>query len=249
MLFTFKDKGGFRKKIGLLKKLCKYLPVVFLTVVGCGEDERVNLPSDSDYFPLRKGFYQVYTVHERNFALQVETENVTYQLKTEVVDSFANQEGGYTFTIHRSKRTTPNDPWEFDRVWSMRMNPAKVVTSEENIQYVKAVFPATQNRYWDGNALNNFPADEYTLTDTGHSYALASGETVGDFIRIVQEDSYDPIIFMNKRQEVYVRYIGLVLREITDLEYCTIEGQCVIGTQVIDKGTIYTQTLMEYGQN
>ena len=232
-----------------MRKLFKYLPVVILTIVGCGEDEATKQPSDAEYFPLRKGIYQVYAVNERNYQAQVEIENSIYQLKTEVVDSFPNQEGGYTYTIHRSRRNTTNDPWEFQEVWSVRLNSANVVVYEENTPFIKIVFPAEEGRYWDGNAMNSMPTDEYALTITGESYELASGLTVEEFIQIVQEDSFDLVLFMNKRQEVYARNIGLVYRQITDLVYCSTQGQCEIGQQVIESGTIYVQTLIEYGQN
>lgn len=231
-----------------MKKLYKYLPIVLLTIVGCGEDEAVKQLSDADYFPLRKGFYQIYDVHERNYQLQVETENLTYQLKTEVVDSFANLEGGYTYSLHRSKRSAVNDPWEFQQVWSVRMNAANVVVSEENIPFVKIVFPAVENRHWDGNLLNNLPTDEYILTNTGKSYEIATGTIAGAYIQIVQEDSGD-LFNTNMRQEFYVRNVGLVQVEITDLEYCSDADECDITQHIIDNGTIYVQTMIEYGQN
>lgn len=231
-----------------MKKLYKYLPVALLVIVGCGDDEGPKKLSDADYFPLRKGFYQVYTVHERIYELQVEIKNLTYQLKTEVVDSFINQEAGYTYTIHRSKRNTSTDPWEFQQVWSARMNTANVVVSEENVPFVKIVFPAVENRHWDGNAFNSLPADEYILTEAGKSYELSTGEAVGNYIQIVQEDSGD-LFNVNKRQEFYVRNIGLVQAEIMDIEYCSDADECDITQQIIDNGTIYVQTLIEYGQN
>jgi hypothetical protein len=216
--------------------------------VGCEEDEAAKQPSDAEYFPLRKGIYQVYAVHEREYQLLVEIKNSIYQLKTEVVDSFPNQEGGYTYTIHRSTRNTANDLWEFREVWSVRMNSANVVVSEENTPFVKFVFPAVENRHWDGNALNSMPADEYILTNTGKSYELISGLTVNEYIQIVQEDSGDRFN-VNERQEFYARNIGLVQTEITNIEYCSDEDDCDITQQIIDNGTIYVQTLIEYGQN
>lgn len=230
-----------------MKKLYKYLPLVFLAVFGCGEDDAKRL-SDEGYFPLRTGFYQVYSVHEIKYELQAETENSIYQLKTEVVDSFVNQDLGYTYTIHRSKRNTVNDPWVFEKVWSVRMSPANVVVSEENIPFVKIVFPAVENRHWDGNSLNSLPADDYQLTNTGTSYELASGEIAGNFIQIVQEDSGD-LFHVNKRQEFYVRDIGLVQVEIMVIEYCSDADECDITQKVIDNGAIYVQTLIGYGQN
>lgn len=247
-LFTFKDTGGFRQKTGLLKNFYKYLAGLLVVLAGCGDDE-TKVTSDADYFPLHKGLYQIYNVSETRYLNINDSESRTFQLKTEVVDSFINQEGGYTYTIHRSERTTPSDPWTFTEVWSVRMNTANVVVSEENVPYIRLAFPAVRNRTWDGNALNTLSADEYVLTTLGKSYQLESGEQVGPYIQIVQEDSGDPITFVDKRQEFYVKNIGLVKQEVSDIKYCSDADDCVPGTQVIESGIIYVQTLIEYGQN
>lgn len=219
-----------------------------MVLAGCGDDE-TRIASDAEYFPLRKGFYQIYQVSETRYLNIDDSESRTFQLKTEVVDSFVNQEGGYTYTIHRSERSTPSDPWKFTEIWSVRMSTANVVVSEENVPYVRIAFPAVTNRTWDGNALNTLSADEYTVTTVGKSYQLESGEQVGPYIQIVQEDEFDPITFKDMRQEFYVRNIGLVKQEITDVEYCSVKLECDIGAQVIKRGIMYVQTLMEYGQN
>lgn len=231
-----------------MRNLYKYLPVVWLVLLGCGEDEAAR-PSDAEYFPLRKGVYQVYDVHSIRYQAMEETENETYQLKTEVVDSFKNELGGYTYTIHRSRRDTETDPWVFQHIWSVRLTEASAVVYEENIPYVKLVFPALKKRKWNGNALNNKSTDEYELFSTGRSYELENGETFGPYIQIVQEDAYDVLTMKDKRQEVYVRNVGLVFREITDVEFCSTQGMCEIGAQIIDNGIIFVQTLIEYGQN
>ncbi|HNC14193.1 MAG TPA: hypothetical protein PLF59_20600, partial [Cyclobacteriaceae bacterium] len=94
-LFTFKDTGGFRQKTGLLKNFYKYLAGLLVVLAGCGDDE-TKVTSDADYFPLHKGFYQIYNVSETRYLNINDSESRTFQLKTEVVDSFINQEGGYT---------------------------------------------------------------------------------------------------------------------------------------------------------
>lgn len=217
-------------------------------LLGCGDDEGIR-PPDANYFPLRKGFYQIYDVHQVTYRVMEEYENITYQLKTEVVDSFQNDAGGYTYTIHRSRRNTAADPWVFQQVWSVWITPTRLVVREENVSFIHIAFPAIPDRTWNGNALNSLPADDYTLTETGNSYELQTGETVGPYIRIVQEDEFDIVTFMDRRHEVYAENIGLVHKEITDLEYCSTQGQCEIGGQVIDNGLIYVQTLVAYGQN
>lgn len=230
-----------------MRFLYKYLPVALLVLLACGDDEGIR-PPDAGYFPLRKGFYQIYAVHQIRYSLMEEYENITYQLKTEVVDSFRNDIGGYTYTIHRSRRNTETGPWVFQQVWSVWMNSTRVVVREENISYIKIAFPAIVNRTWNANALNSLPQDDYTLIKTGKSYQLENGLTAGSYIQIVQEDSGD-FFNVDKREEFYVQNIGLVHREVTDIEYCSDADDCDITKQIIDNGTIYVQTLIEYGQN
>lgn len=217
-------------------------------LAGCGEDE-IQQPADEAYFPLRRGFYQVYSVTGTNYISIDQAETFDYQLKMEVVDSFVNQEGGYTYTIHRSRRNSANDPWEFWQVWSVRATPSSLIVSEENVPYVRLAFPIEVNRTWNGNAFNTLSADTYTLTTIGKSYTLEGGEQVGPYVQVVQEDSGDPITFMDKRQDFYVYDIGLVKREVTDIVYCSDADECDPGTQVIVSGIVYVQTLIDYGQN
>ena len=56
------------------------------------------------------------------------------------------------------------------------------------------------------------------------------------------------ISFFNQGQvyEIYARHIGLVYKEATVLEYCTV-GDC-IGKQQIEKGYTLKQTLTAYGK-
>lgn len=231
-----------------MRKFYKKYLWVLLSLAACGEDETKPV-SDADYFPLRKGFYQIYNASETKYFNIGDSQSRTFQLKTEVVDSFVNQEGGYTYTVHRSERDTPSGDWIFTDTWSVRMTPANLVVSEENVPYIRIAFPAVTNRVWDGNALNSLEADEYVLAATGKKYQLETGEEVGAYIQVVQEDSGDPITFVDKRQEFYVRNIGLVKQEVTDIKYCSDADDCVLGTQVIESGRIYVQTLIEYGQN
>lgn len=231
-----------------MRKFYKKYLWVLLSLAACGEDETKPV-SDADYFPLRKGFYQIYNASETKYFNIGDSQSRTFQLKTEVVDSFVNQEGGYTYTVHRSERDTPSGDWIFTDIWSVRMTPANVVVSEENMPYIRIAFPAVTNRVWDGNALNSLEADEYVLAATGKKYQLETGEEVGPYIQIVQEDAYDSILFMDRRQEIYVRGIGLVKQDYTVIEYCSTQGECDLGTKVIDNGRIYVQTLIEYGQN
>ena len=62
---------------------------------------------------------------------------------------------------------------------------------------------------------------------------------------MAQDNENDPIVKQDVRKSIYAKSIGLVYREITILEYCTV-GNC-IGKQIVENGVILKQTLNNYG--
>lgn len=212
---------------------------------SCSEDDPVK-GSDDEYFPLQTGFYQVYDVVEKVYENGPVADVFVYQLKTEVVDSFANQEGGYTFVIHRSKRTTVNDPWQFQEAWSARLNSYQAISTEGNISFVRIGFPATINKEWNGNAMNSLEEDSYLIESVGKPYELTTNISFDDALVINQQDELNALK-RDQREEVYARNVGLIYKKSDVLNYCD-DASC-FGQQIIKDGVEYVQVLNEYGQN
>jgi hypothetical protein len=212
---------------------------------GCGDEETQN-QRGQDYFPLKTGLYQIYTVEENIYTELNPPESFVYELKTEVVDSFANQEGGFTFVIHRSTRATESDPWEFQEAWSARTNELQAVLTEGNVSFVRIAFPANKNMEWNGNALNSLEADSYVIESAGDSYELDTDLEFNDVLVILQEDEVNELT-RDQREEVYARNVGLIYKKSLVLNYCD-EVEC-FGQEIINDGFEYRQVLKEYGQN
>lgn len=250
MLFTFKDSWGLIKKGTLLRNFCKYLPFAFIILLtGCGEDENTR-PPDSEYFPLRKGLYQIYSFEQTTYSAVNPAVHEVYQLKTEVVDSFLNDIGTYTYVIYRSKRQTQNDPWQFMESWSARTSSFQAVVTEGNTSFVRFIFPASTNSRWNGNLLNNLEPDEYTVLQSGKTYQLSTGETMPDCVVIEQHNDRD-ILDRDERIEVYARNIGLVYKRSIVLHFCRDSQSidCQFGVDDVIGGTEFEQVLIGYGQN
>jgi len=228
-----------------LKQVIKYLLLGLVVLSGCGEGEPVKQDS-REYFPLQTGFYLVYSVEENIYTELDPPEFLTYELKTEVVDSFANQEGGFTFVIHRSTRATESDPWEFQEAWSARTNDLHAVLTEGNTSFVRIAFPAFKNKEWNGNALNSMEEDSYIIESEGVSYELDTDLEFNDALVINQEDELNELS-RDQREEVYARNVGLIYKKSMVLNYCD-EVSC-FGQQIINDGVEYWQVLKEYGQN
>jgi hypothetical protein len=199
--------------------------------------------TSSEYFPLRVGFYQIYTVDETKYKQGFEPQSLTYQLKTEVVDSFQNNAGGVTYVIYRSTRKSTSDVWKFIDTWSVRWEGRQVIVQEGNTPYLKLLFPAEPGTSWNGNLFNNLEADEYEIKAVGPSQL--GNATFNETITIEQEFNDDPIVYTDLRTEVYARNAGLVYKETTQLVFC--QNQNCNSNELIESGIEYKQEIIEYG--
>lgn len=229
-----------------MKQFYNYLFLMVVALYGCGDDEPMIKASDLEYFPLQTGFYQIYTIDETIYTELDPPQEFSYELKTEVVDSFANLEGGITYVMYRSTRTTENDPWVFKETWSSKTNAQYIVLVEGNISYIRIALPAFKNKEWDGNALNSLGEDIYRIESKGKSYSLSDALEFQDALVVHQESEVNSL-FRDEREEVYARNVGLVYKKSIVLNYCD-EVPC-FGQQIINDGVEYLQVLKEYGQN
>lgn len=244
-MITFWIWRGLNRNHRPVKNFVQYLLVVLIAcLVSCESsplEETVDI--GEDYFPMRKGHFQIYDINEIIYTLG-DPDTFLYQLKTVVVDSFLN-EGAYTYVVHRSVRNNASQPWTYKDTWSSRMENGKVVEREGNIDFVKLLLPFHVGLKWDGNAFNTLGADEYELTN-------ADPKTINDItftncIEIKQHDSQDFIVYLDQRYEAYAKNAGLIYREKTQLHYCTDTNSGCIGKQIVEDGVIYKQTILNYG--
>jgi hypothetical protein len=82
------------------------------------------------------------------------------------------------------------------------------------------------------------------VTDFDQSISLETGLEYPKTMKVIQNDFTDAIVGRDERSEIYARNIGLIEKEVIQLEYCTTPG--CLGQQKVDKGVIYRQTLKAY---
>lgn len=223
-------------------------------MLACTSRDVVPKGSGSEYFPLKVGAYWIYGMTETTISQVNGQVNSMYDLKISITDSMSAN-GVVTYKLQRYKRTDATQPWVPLDTWSARKDQFQAVVQEGNISYIRMAFPLTEGKTWNGNALNTlggtdkcndgtFTCENYLVSDLARQF-IGTGLSYDDSVTIFENNDDDPIVKKDVRRSVYAKSIGLVYREVTTLQYCTV-GTC-IGKQIVDNGYILKQTLKDHG--
>ncbi|MEJ1239889.1 hypothetical protein WBG78_17250 [Chryseolinea sp. T2] len=203
-----------------------------------------DLPAD--YFPLKKGVFQVYDIHKVEYELGVRTER-NYQLKTVLVDSIDRGNGTYSYVQYRYERGSSNQGWVYVSTWGVQADDRELIVNEGSTAYLNYKFPLSKGYTWNGNTYNNGEPDDYIMEDVKVNKSIGN-ENFSDCIVINQNDNQDFVVYLDQRKEIYARNVGLVSKEVRQLHYCTDSNSGCLGQKVVEEGMEYTQTLVLHGE-
>ena len=213
-------------------------------MVGCNE----LLPPEPErlgyaYFPLTVGDFRTYEVVVINYNLDGSTDTVSYQLQEVVSDSSIIGDET-SFRLDRYRRESNLDTWVIDSVWSARVNSYQAIVVEHNIPIIKLSFPLTEDKRWDGNAMNAIDFDEFKIEDLGLSIQI-DGVDYPNSLKMFKEDLRDPLGITRDdyHLEVFSAGMGLIYKVDENLKYCS---GCPPFT--IEQGLVYEQKLLEVGK-
>ncbi|MBX2901696.1 MAG: hypothetical protein KF775_18750 [Cyclobacteriaceae bacterium] len=220
-------------------------------LVACGDEKPVSIDWGLDYFPLRVGQEWTYAIHKTTYSYLNAPVESDYQQRISVIGS-TTATTITTYTLQIETRTEAAGPWQIVETWTARVQGSQLIVNESNINRVKLVFPVGPATTWDGNQYNNEPPflTGYVTTPQQRLYRiedyrvprqLQSGLNFDNTLTVVLSNLYDAIIGQDLQKEVYAHNVGLIFKEVLQLEFCT-TGGCS-GQQ---RGEAYTQTLIDY---
>lgn len=232
----------------------KQVILLLFLLPGCQTQDILPKTTGTEYFPVRVNAYWEYDVIETSISQVAGQTTSIYELRVLVIDSVMVS-GEISYIIRRSKRLDASSPWTALDTWSVRVSAFQAIQQEGNLPFVKLLFPLSEGKSWNGNALNNlggtdvcadgsFQCDNYVVSNLAKPFDF-QGVSYDNSVTIIENNNDDPIVMKDVRKVVYVKSIGLVLRESTLYSYCTI-GNC-IGKQIVENGMLFTQTLKAYG--
>lgn len=212
-------------------------------------DDTYNGNATQAYFPLQLGKYVVYNVDSTiwdDFSCLKKTNS--YQMRYVVADTFRDNAFRMGYRIETFIRKKDTDPWQNHRVIYATATESRLEYHEENLKFIKLIYPVENGRTWDGNALLNtndqdlqyFTGWTYAYQNVGQAYN--NGEIEFDnTVTVTQTDETqnDPeaqptaFAYRTYSKEVYGYGIGMVYKETYHWTYDPAVAQCRKGLGVI----------------
>src|SRR5258705_4978782 len=180
-----------------MKKIFLFLLSITLTFSSCKKDKTSNpVFTGYSYAPDNIGHEVIYDVDstiKSDFDGLIHLNH--FQIRELIADTFTDNQGRLTLRLERYKRLTSSDPWVIYKVWTANKTNVHYEKKEDNITYVKLVFPPSSTITWNGNVLNfldslYYQYESFNVPETFNNLSFDSTLTVlqSDYEDIIAKD-------------------------------------------------------------
>ncbi|MFW6248333.1 MAG: hypothetical protein ACOC4J_01025 [Bacteroidota bacterium] len=209
-----------------------------LLSISCEQQKGEPSYMGYDYFGFEEGKWIIYDVDSTVYDdFLDEVLHYQYQVKEVNAEIFTDAEQEESMRLERFIRQDENHDWEIKNVWSAKLNSSRALRTEENVTFIKLVFPAKINQSWNGNAFNHQDELEYEITEI-HQPFETHDQLFDSTLTILQND-FESLISDELQYEIYAAGVGMVIKKFVDLKKQS-DG-------TITKGVDYTYTIRDYG--
>jgi hypothetical protein len=188
-----------------------------------------------NYYPLSLTKVLIYDVDSTAYdGFANTTKNFKFQIKDSVADTFIDDNNRQVFRVERYKKIA--DVWKFHKTITRLLSARSAEETIDNKTYIRLVFPAEIDTYWDVNSKNNLGYQEtYTseIFDTFSINSLTFNETINTYSEnknLLREDV---------QTNIYSRDVGLISSDIRAVDLKIETGKIV-------NGFVYTMKIVSY---
>lgn len=231
---------------------------IFIFLQNCKKTAHSTIDLGLSYYPLNVGDWIVYNVDSivyNDFTNPVSIDTFSYQIREEITNDFLDLNNEQNFRIEQFKKYA-NGSWFVNNVFSAKQNQINTQKVENDLRYVKMVFPIKTGSNWNGhiyldvadqahlaflNLANynwNFSYENINETLIINNFTLDSCVTI---LQINEENLFEK----KYAKEIYAKNIGLVYKEMRILE-TQAAPTSVPFEERAEKGFILIYTLSNY---
>jgi hypothetical protein len=109
---------------------------------------------------------------------------------------------------------------------------------EEDVRFIKLVFPVRANLQWNSNALNSLDASTVAYSKVHEPFSTDSLQ----FDSTITVENIDPVNLVSeyRNTEVFAKNAGMIYKKFVDVKY-------VVPTNEIKSGLVFTMKAIEIG--
>ncbi|MEP7168659.1 MAG: hypothetical protein ABI855_04760 [Bacteroidota bacterium] len=229
-------------------------PIIYLFIIisvfflSCGDkNNSVSPNNDYSYFPSNVGHEIIYDVDSiSKSAFKLSTDTFHFQIKEVIESTFTDNEGRPALRLERYRRSDASQPWEIFKVWTANVTGTNAEKKEDNITFIKLVFPVALNQKWNGNVKNDMDAKEYKYTAV-NSHESFNSISFDSALTVLQKDLDDRIYQKDYEIEKYATGIGMFFRESFNGMYNSQITPSMLTLQdSLNEYTHYTEKMISY---
>lgn len=220
---------------------------LLLSLSNCKKKD-TNIPDVGyGYFPTTQKQYIIYQVDSAYYdTFNTEIDSFSYQVKEVIESEILDNAGRKTLRLERYYRKNANSAWQIKDVWVANKTNKNVEKTEENLKFIKLVFPVKEGTKWNGNIYNTLGAQEYKYKDLNKRMSM-SGYDFDSTVTVLQiADS--SLIEKKFQYEIFAKNIGMIYKKFVDVKDQSYEIDFSLTfNQRIDIGVDYSYKIIEYG--
>lgn len=214
--------------------------LVLLGVSSCKEDSVI--PPDLQYrhyFPATVGSYIIYdcdSVVVNDFT--GETDTFRFKIKEYFESAFSDNAGRPSIRLERWKLPADSTQWFLTDVWYLTKTDLEVEKIEEDVRYIKLMFPVKESREWNINALNSL-GQRIVIAEKVHQPFSTGAMQFDSTVTVVNTDPSN-LVYEFRDTEVFAANVGLIYKKLVNVSF-------VVPTPEIKSGSIFTMQAVETG--
>lgn len=214
----------------MIRRLLLLFALSFLAFSCTKENNAPKRGLDFEFYPLKRGSVWVYDVdssfYDRFYNGRMT--NYIFQLKDSILDSYINLSGDTVYRFDRYKKTADSNNWIYQKSFTRSIHLRSAEENIDNQVFVRFIFPPELGASWNGNSRNILEKQNYKITKFPES--LDIGKTTYDSVAIVQQSDEFNLIQEDIVSESYAKKIGLIKKEIRQIEKDISSGKIMHGT-------------------
>lgn len=187
--------------------------VLILSMAACKKDAPTEVDVGYTYIPNTVGGWVIYDVDSLVFdKFNTKIDTHVYQIKEVVESTYLDAQDRETMRIERYRRDSTTGIWKIKDVWAANKLDTRFEKVEENVRYVRLVFPVRDGQIWDGNSGNVNESWDYVYTDSGVPKTI-NGSSFNSCLTVTQK--VEDITGLEKYDfvEIYAKDVGMIYKK------------------------------------